>query len=137
MSAIEKVRRSRNTDELAESIEPLAQSMATLADEAREQIDALTEASKQSTHRWSEQQTRTAQAWKDAAGEMQRAASALQTQAHAARQAAKGWTWRLWVAVLIGSMTPILVLLIASWLLLDLQLVTTEDGALWLHLLRP
>lgn len=38
MSAIDRVRKSRGINELAAEIEPLAQSMATLADEARQRI---------------------------------------------------------------------------------------------------
>ncbi|WP_431733340.1 IncQ-type mobilization protein MobB, partial [Kingella kingae] len=48
-----------------------------------------------------------------------------------ARSAARGWTWRLWAGVLIASVTPILALLIASWLWLEPQIIE-QQGGIWL-----
>ncbi|PXZ99624.1 hypothetical protein DMW43_27445, partial [Serratia marcescens] len=43
--------------------------------------------------------------------------------------AARGWHWKLWLTVMLASMMPTVVLLIASLLLLDLTPLTTEDGS--------
>ena len=45
MNAIDRVKKSRGINELAEQIEPLAQSMATLADEARQVMSQTQQAS--------------------------------------------------------------------------------------------
>ncbi|WP_268621080.1 IncQ-type mobilization protein MobB [Escherichia coli] len=137
MSAIDRVRKSRGINELAAEIEPLAQSMATLADEARQRIAEVQQASEEQAASWTSQQQQAMSAWRQAAKDMRAAAGELTTASQTARSAARGWTWRLWAGVLIASVTPILVLLIASWLSLDLRVVTTEDGTIWLRLLTP
>ncbi|WP_252358509.1 IncQ-type mobilization protein MobB [Escherichia coli] len=137
MSAIDRVRKSRGINELAAEIEPLAQSMATLADEARQRIAEVQQASEEQAASWTSQQQQAMSAWREAAKDMRAAAGELTTASQTARSAARGWTWRLWVGVLIASVTPILALLIASWLSLDLRVITTEDGAIWLRLLTP
>lgn len=137
MSAIDRVRKSRGINELAAEIEPLAQSMATLADEARQRIAEVQQASEEQAASWTSQQQQAMSAWREAAKDMRAAAGELTKASQTARSAVRGWTWRLWVGVLIASVTPILALLIASWLSLDLRVVTTEDGAIWLRLLTP
>lgn len=49
MNAIDRVKKSRGINELAEQIEPLAQSMATLADEARQVMSQTQQASRGSS----------------------------------------------------------------------------------------
>ncbi|MGS3276287.1 IncQ-type mobilization protein MobB, partial [Serratia marcescens] len=56
MSAIDRVRKSRGINELAAEIEPLAQSMATLADEARQRIAEVQQASEEQAASWTSQQ---------------------------------------------------------------------------------
>ncbi|MGP7823407.1 IncQ-type mobilization protein MobB [Proteus mirabilis] len=137
MSAIDRVRKSRGINELAAEIEPLAQSMATLADEARQRIAEVQQASEEQAASWTSQQQQAMNSWREAAKDMRAAAEELTTASQTARSAARGWTWRLWAGVLIASVTPILALLIASWLSLDLRVITTEDGTIWLRLLTP
>ncbi|WP_247153765.1 IncQ-type mobilization protein MobB [Escherichia coli] len=137
MSAIDRVRKSRGINELAAEIEPLAQSMATLADEARQRIAEVQQASEEQVASWTSQQQQAMSAWREAAKDMRAAAGELTKASQTARSAARGWTWRLWAGVLIASVTPILALLIASWLSLDLRVITTEDGTIWLRLLTP
>lgn len=131
MSAIDRVRKSRGINELAAEIEPLAQSMATLADEARQRIAEVQQASEEQAASWTSQQQQAMSAWQEAAKNMRTAAGELTTASQTARSAARGWTWRLWVGVLIASVTPILVLLIASWLWLEPHVIE-QQGGIWL-----
>jgi len=131
MSAIDRVKRSRGTDELAEAIEPLAQSMATLADEARERIAEVKQASEEQAASWTSEQQKAMSAWQHAAKDMRAAAAELTTASQTARSAARGWTWKLWAGVLIASVMPILVLLIALWLWLEPQIIE-QQGGVWL-----
>lgn len=110
---------------------PLAQSMATLADEARQRIAEVQQASEEQAASWTSQQQQAMSAWQEAAKDMRTAAGELTTASQTARSAARGWTWRLWVGVLIASVTPILVLLIASWLWLEPHVIE-QQGGIWL-----
>ena len=125
MSAIDRVKKSRGINELAEQIEPLAQSMATLADEAR-QVMSQTQAAE-----WLKAQRQTGAAWVELAKELREVAAEVSSAAQSARSAARGWTWKLWAGVLIASVTPILALLIASWLWLEPQIIE-QQGGIWL-----
>ncbi|HAY4757716.1 TPA: mobilization protein, partial [Escherichia coli] len=77
------------------------------------------------------QQQQAMSGWREAAKGMTKAAGELTTASQTARSAARGWTWRLWVGVLIASVTPILVLLIASWLWLEPHVIE-QQGGIWL-----
>ncbi|WP_227554912.1 IncQ-type mobilization protein MobB [Acinetobacter baumannii] len=131
MSAIDRVRKSRGINELAAEIEPLAQSMATLADEARQRSAEVQQASEEQAPSKGSQPQQAMSAWGVAAKDMRTAAGELTTASQTARSAARGWTWRLWVGVLIASVTPILVLLIASWLWLEPHVIE-QQGGIWL-----
>ncbi|EBF7350559.1 IncQ-type mobilization protein MobB [Salmonella enterica] len=134
MSAIDRVKKSRGINELAEQIEPLAQSMATLADEARQVMSQTQQASEAQAAEWLKAQRETQAAWAKLAKELREVASEVSDAAQSARSAARGWHWKLWLTVMAASMMPTLVLLIASLLLLDLTPLTTEDGSIWLRL---
>ncbi|MBJ3751269.1 mobilization protein, partial [Salmonella enterica subsp. enterica serovar Typhimurium] len=118
----------------AEQIEPLAQSMATLADEARQVMSQTQQASEAQAAEWLKAQRETQAAWAKLAKELWEVASEVSDAAQSARSAARGWHWKLWLTVMAASMMPTLVLLIASLLLLDLTPLTTEDGSIWLRL---
>ena len=131
MSAIDRVKKSRGINELAEQIEPLAQSMATLADEARQVMSQTQQASEAQAAEWLKAQRQTGAAWVELAKELREVAAEVSSAAQSARSAARGWTWRLWAGVLIASVTPILALLIASWLWLEPQIIE-QQGGIWL-----
>ena len=131
MNAIDRVKKSRGINELAEQIEPLAQSMATLADEARQVMSQTQQASEA---QWLKAQRQTGAAWVELAKELREVAAEVSSAAQSARSASRGWHWKLWLTVMLASMMPTVVLLIASLLLLDLTPLTTEDGSIWLRL---
>ena len=81
MSAIMKLRQARNVEQIAEELEPLAVSLATLADQAQASIRSVEEASIQQAREWSIQQER-------AAIEVSMAAKALEKHVKALQQAA-------------------------------------------------
>ncbi|MFV2194391.1 IncQ-type mobilization protein MobB [Escherichia coli] len=130
MNAIDRVKKSRGINELAEQIEPLAQSMATLADEARQVMSQTQQASEAQAAEWLKAQRQTGAAWVELAKELREVAAEVSSAA----QSARGWHWKLWLTVMLASMMPTVVLLIASLLLLDLTPLTTEDGSIWLRL---
>ena len=134
MNAIDRVKKSRGINELAEQIEPLAQSMATLADEARQVMSQTQQASVAQAAEWLKAQRQTGAAWVELAKELREVAAEVSSAAQGARSASRGWHWKLWLTVMLASMMPTVVLLIASLLLLDLTPLTTEDGSIWLRL---
>nr|WP_282564625.1 IncQ-type mobilization protein MobB [Providencia rettgeri] len=135
MNAIDRVKKSRGINELAEQIEPLAQSMATLADEARQVMSQTQQAASEAqAAEWLKAQRQTGAAWVELAKELREVAAEVSSAAQSARSASRGWHWKLWLTVMLASMMPTVVLLIASLLLLDLTPLTTEDGSIWLRL---
>ena len=134
MNAIDRVKKSRGINELAEQIEPLAQSMATLADEARQVMSQTQQASEAQAAEWLKAQRQTGAAWVELAKELREVAAEVSSAAQSARSASRGWHCKLWLTVMLASMMPTVVLLIASLLLLDLTPLTTEDGSIWLRL---
>lgn len=120
MNAIDRVKKSRGINELAEQIEPLAQSMATLADEARQVMSQTQQASEAQAAEWLKAQRQTGAAWVELAKELREVAAEVSSAAQSARSASRGWHWKLWLTVMLASMMPTVVLLIASLLLLDL-----------------
>ncbi|MDF4285582.1 IncQ-type mobilization protein MobB [Vibrio parahaemolyticus] len=131
MNAIDRVKKSRGINELAEQIEPLAQSMATLADEARQVMSQTQQASEAQAAEWLKAQRQTGAAWVELAKELREVAAEVSSAAQSARSASRVWHWNLWLTVMLASMMPTVVLLIASLLLLDLTPLTTEDGWIW------
>jgi hypothetical protein len=104
MSAIERLRQARNAEQLASEIEPLAQALAALADETRQTLSELQQASHAQAETWSQQQQKAAAALHEAASSLEGAARSLRAQAEAATEASDRLTWRLWAgAALIGS----------------------------------
>ena len=141
MSAIDKVRQARGIDELAGQIEPLAQSLATLADKAVTAIEETQNASIKQAGEWKIQQGKAAKAWegtakdmKDAAEALDKAAEALDKAAGKAEGAASQLGWRIFVVTSMGFLLFMLVLLIGLWLWLSPELRTTKEGAVWLLL---
>lgn len=130
MNAIDRVKKSRGINELAEQIEPLAQSMATLADEARQVMSQTQQASEAQAAEWLKAQRQTGAAWVELAKELREVAAEVSSAAQSARSASRGWHWKLWLTVMLASMMPTVVLLIASLLLLDLTPLTTEGRRL-------
>lgn len=127
MSAIDKVRQARGIDELAGQIEPLAQSLATLADKAVTAIEETQNASIKQAGEWEIQQGKAATAWEGTA-------EALDKAAGKAEGAASQLGWRIFVVTSMGFLLFMLVLLIGLWLWLTPELRTTKEGAVWLLL---
>ncbi|MFA7214274.1 MAG: IncQ-type mobilization protein MobB [Candidatus Cloacimonadaceae bacterium] len=119
---------------MAVEIEPLAQAMAQLTDEARESIREIEQASKKQAANWEREQQKTQAEWVRVARSMNAAASELSEASTTARRAARGWTWKLWAGVILASLMPTLLLLIASLLLLNPRVTTTVEGVTWLLL---
>ena len=81
--------------------------------------------------RWRKAQCQPRAAWVGLAKGLRAGAAEGSSAAQSARSAARGWTWKLWAGVLIASVTPILALLIASWLWLEPQIIE-QQGGIWL-----
>ncbi|MHB5684037.1 IncQ-type mobilization protein MobB, partial [Klebsiella pneumoniae] len=87
MNAIDRVKKSRGINELAEQIEPLAQSMATLADEARQVMSQTQQASEAQAAEWLKAQRQTGAAWVELAKELREVAAEVSSAAQSARSA--------------------------------------------------
>ncbi|MDW2132541.1 IncQ-type mobilization protein MobB, partial [Vibrio sp. 2129(2023)] len=81
MSAIDRVKKSRGINELAEQIEPLAQSMATLADEARQVMSQTQQASEAQAAECLKAQRQTGAAWAELAKEKREVAAEVSSAA--------------------------------------------------------
>lgn len=134
MSALEKIKNARGIDDLAAEIEPLAQAMAKLTDEARQRIEEVEQASQRQANEWQKKQQQVSAEWVAVAKSMNQAANELAEASATANRAARGWTWKLWAGVILASLMPTVVLLIASWLWLSPQVTTTTEGVTWLIL---
>jgi hypothetical protein len=101
MSAITKLRQARNAEQMAAEIEPLAQSLAALADETRQSLAEMQETSHKQAIAWGQQQQKAAEALKSAGSSIEAAAQRLKAQAEASTD---GLMWRfLAVAILTGA----------------------------------
>ena len=88
MSAIMKLRQARNVEQIAEELEPLAVSLATLADQAQASIKTLEEASQRQAREWSGQQASAAQEVGAAAKTVAQYVKALQQATASLKQTA-------------------------------------------------
>ena len=103
MNSIMRLKQARNAEQLATEIEPLAQSLAALADETRQTLAEQQQASLEQAATWSQQQQKAAEALKLAASSIEEAAKRLTTQAEAATQASQDLTWRLLLAAILSG----------------------------------
>ena len=122
MSAIMKLRQARNVEQIAEELEPLAVSLATLADQAQSSIKALEDASFRQAREWSPQQESAAihvgTAAKTVATTvtaLQQATASLKQTAEEVQQAQRG---QLWTLATVAGVSAILAaaLAIGLWL---------------------
>lgn len=110
MSAIMKLRQARNVEQIAEELEPLAVSLATLADQAQASIKDMEEASQRQGREWSEHQSKAASAVKQAAASvseqvsrLQQTTANLQAAAQEIEQAQRGQFWTLATVALVSA----------------------------------
>ena len=110
MSAIMKIRQARNPEQIAEELEPLAVSLATLADQAQSSIKAVEEAIQRQGREWSEHQSRAASEVKQAAAHvaeqaktLRQASAKLQAAAQEIEQAQRGQFWTLVIVALVSA----------------------------------
>ena len=109
---IESLRQAKHqsAEDLAATLEPLAQAMAALTDETRQTLAEIERKSQEQGEKFSAQVSEAAKEWKAAAAEAQKAAEAL-------NQAGQRMEWRHYLlAALVGMVTAAAVT--ASWLFL-------------------
>ena len=122
MSAIMKLRQARNVEQIAEELEPLAVSLATLADQAQSSIKNMEAASLQQAREWNSQQLSAANEVEAAAKTvaqhvkaLQQATASLKKTAEEVQQAQRG---QLWTLATVAGVSAILAaaLAIGLWL---------------------
>ncbi len=122
MSAIMKLRQARNVEQIAEELEPLAVSLATLADQAQSSIKNMEAASLQQAREWNSQQLSAANEVEAAAKTvaqhvkaLQQATASLKQTAEEVQQAQRG---QLWTLATVAGVSAILAaaLAIGLWL---------------------
>lgn len=102
--------RHRSVEELAADLEPLAQALATLADETRQTLAELQRQSRTQSENLNAQMTKTAQVWREAATEARQAADTLvhtQTRMRVAHYV---------LTVAVAALTAVLVSAFWLWL---------------------
>lgn len=122
MSAIMKLRQARNVEQIAEELEPLAVSLATLADQAQSSIQSMEAASLKQAREWNSQQLSAASEVEAAAKTvaqhvkaLQQATASLKKTAEEVQQAQRG---QLWTLATVAGVSAILAaaLSIGLWL---------------------
>lgn len=109
---IESLRQAKHqsAEDLAATLEPLAQAMAALADETRQTLAEIDLKSREQGEKFSAQVSAAAKEWKAAAAEAQKAAEAL-------NRAGQRMEWRHYgLAVVTGLITAVLVSGFWLWL---------------------
>lgn len=109
---IESLRQAKHqsAEDLAATLEPLAQAMAALADETRQTLAEIDRKSREQGETFSAQVSAAAKEWKAAAAEAQKAAEAL-------NQAGQRMEWRHYaLAAMTGALTAALVTVFWLWL---------------------
>ena len=139
-SQIETVRQAKHqsAEDLAATLEPLAQAMAALADETRQTLAEIDRKSREQGEKFSAQVSAAAKEWKAAAAEAQKAAEAL-------NQAGQRMEWRHYgLAVVTGLVTAALVSGFWLWLappkvqnMLDAQAVAEYLKPAVIEALKP
>lgn len=139
-SQIEAVRQAKiqSAEDLAATLEPLAQAMAALADETRQTLAEIDRKSQEQGEKFSAQVSAAAKEWKAAAAEAQKAAEAL-------NRAGQRMEWRHYgLAVVTGAITAALVSGFWLWLApptvqnqLDAQAVAEYLTPAVIEALRP
>ena len=125
MSAIMKLRQARNVEQIADELEPLAVSLATLADQAQASIKSMEAAALQQAREWNSQQLSAANEVEAAAKTvaqhvkaLQQATASLKQTAEEVQQAQRGQLWTLATVATVASVSAILAaaLSIGLWL---------------------
>lgn len=88
MSAIMKLRQARNVEQIADELEPLAVSLATLADQAQASIKSMEAAALQQAREWNSQQLSAANEVEAAAKNVAQYVKALQQATASLKQTA-------------------------------------------------
>ena len=137
---IESLRQAKHqsAEDLAATLEPLAQAMAALADETRQTLAEIDRKSREQGETFSAQVSAAAKEWKAAAAEAQKAAEAL-------NQAGQRMEWRHYaLAALTGALTAALVTVFWLWLappkvqnMLDAQAVAEYLKPAVIEALKP
>jgi hypothetical protein len=141
MSIIMRLRQAWNPEQVAAEIEPLAQALASLADETTEVLSQLQASSQEQAATWSAQQRAAAEAWKQAAAEVGKAAKQAEAAATRMEAAASG---QITTLASVAGVAAILsaALAIGFWLLLAPTPETPEvrntlDPAAVAEILKP
>ena len=132
-SQIEAVRQAKHqsAEDLAETLEPLAQALAALSDETRETLAEIERQSREQAENFRRQIEASAQAWKAAAAEAQAAAESLDGAGQ--RMALTHYA----LAVLVGMATATLVTVCLLWLAPAPTIQNTLDPSAVAEHLRP
>ena len=122
MSAIMKLRQARNVEQIADELEPLAVSLATLADQAQASIKGMEAASLQQAREWNSQQLSAANEVEAAAKNVAQYVKALQQATASLKQTAgevqQAQSGQLWTLATVAGVSAILAagLAIGLWL---------------------
>lgn len=131
MNAIERLRQARSVDQLADEIEPLAQSLALLADDARAALsETLSQANAQAAT-WSQHQSQTAAHWQQTAQTVEQAAQRLENATQQARWLIQDRNWRLWIGVAITALIVAVVAPSVYGLWRSHYSATAQDAEKW------
>lgn len=129
MNVIQRLREARSAEQLAEEIEPLAQALASLAEESM----GVLEAQKSAAQDQAKSQRQALAELKKTMEKTSAAIQILEETAATAQRAASGWSWKLFVGVLAASVVSLVVLLVGLSLWLEPEFVS-QGESVWLTL---
>jgi ferric-dicitrate binding protein FerR (iron transport regulator) len=138
MGIIMKLRQARNPEQVAAEIVPLAEALASLANETTEVLSQLQQSSQEQARTWNQEQQAAAEAWKRAAESIAQAARQAEEAATRLKSAANGQTWRTLLAcVTTAAMCAGLAILSWLWLAPTPEVRNTLDPAVVAEHLKP
>jgi ElaB/YqjD/DUF883 family membrane-anchored ribosome-binding protein len=138
MGIIMKLRQARNPEQVAAEIVPLAEALASLADETTEVLSQLQQSSQEQARTWSQEQQAVAEAWKQAAANTAQAAKRAQEAVARLDEAINGQTWRTWLTcATTAAMCAGIAILCWLWLAPTPEIRNTLDPAVVAEHLKP
>lgn len=134
---IQELRQLQNNsvENLAQQIEPLAQSLAALSEESREAILQIVKTAAQQQRKSAAQWQQAAEKWSEATGSLKRERQALRqvteqisTASSRSKKQLRGVTWKIWIAA-IATGTLIALALVSAYATWQPLLSSNEKAA--------
>ena len=128
MNASERIKKARGLQELTEAIEPMAQAMAKLSEEARQQIGEVESSSKRQAEVWNKSQEEVTRDMRELLKDVKKVSQDVTEMTYNTKRTLGKIELRIWGTALLVGCLPTILLVFASLLLLDWEMFSLKDG---------